>query len=770
MNKTLLFEQSIINADLSFDIIRESKEFTSLDEGFQKYFEGCHKSGAEYGANLHNDIDEGFFDRVKAGFARTGQAVKNVTGLGTQTSDSKDAGVANRFKAFQQKFEPLINRPPVSPQQANEPNVVVKKADDALNRIDAESQKDPSPAPTPQQAEELVKKTSAPQGLKDKILNAIRQNPGKTKFLLGALSFGAGVAAAAATGGNPLVGKAVGGLINGLGNAALAKIQGRTTGDAFMSGVGGAIAGASLASAGANLTNLVGVAAEKGVEAVHGALGGGVQAQFPAHHAATAANATGGGAYPFAGTDPNQLYQDTGTNVAKGGGAYPFADTDPNQMYGNTGGVEDNSDMIAQQQAAQGFTSNDAALTAQQQAAQGFNQPVDTTAASDAAAPAPAAAPAAAAPASRLKTALSPRDARVAFDKARGTVREDDEESMFEKQDGNIFKLKKTNKPKELNEARQLEPDQLAALNDFLDDLGKMFNVQGAGTDAGRKAVIGFMQGQGTRFKDILDYLNKYQLVDAGQAQPQQQQQGALNPTLVNDINIKIKTLLSGLTILNPKIQKLLPKVPQTRTAGKTSSYVFRLTNSGDIVFIIKGWIGQTPFLYQEKPTIAQQNAKRVLMTEIAYKPIDALKKNFVFVLSQTLAKDYVKMPQMAGQMDQQQLQTAINSYLLKYSQSDAGFKKMFSSILVLLDSVVARMKVSKNKPKQIWIGINAKGTGFFTGVKPAQQKPAGKPAAGKPVSGKPVAGKSPTGKPVKSTKPVGGKIPAAKPIKGKLK
>ena len=90
MNKNLLIEQSLINAELSFDIIRESKEFKSLDEGFQKYYEGCHKAGAEYGSSLHNDIDEGFFDRVKAGVARAGQAVKNVTGLGTQTSDSKD--------------------------------------------------------------------------------------------------------------------------------------------------------------------------------------------------------------------------------------------------------------------------------------------------------------------------------------------------------------------------------------------------------------------------------------------------------------------------------------------------------------------------------------------------------------------------------------------------------------------------------------------------------------------------------------------------------
>ena len=38
-----------------------------------------------------------------------------------------------------------------------------------------EDEKDPSPAPSPKEAEKIVITTPAPQGLKDKILTAIRQ-------------------------------------------------------------------------------------------------------------------------------------------------------------------------------------------------------------------------------------------------------------------------------------------------------------------------------------------------------------------------------------------------------------------------------------------------------------------------------------------------------------------------------------------------------------------------------------------------------------------
>jgi hypothetical protein len=48
-----------------------------------------------------NDIDEAFFDRLKANVSRAGQAIKNITGKGTQTTDSKDAGVMSRVKSFE---------------------------------------------------------------------------------------------------------------------------------------------------------------------------------------------------------------------------------------------------------------------------------------------------------------------------------------------------------------------------------------------------------------------------------------------------------------------------------------------------------------------------------------------------------------------------------------------------------------------------------------------------------------------------------------------
>ena len=76
-------------------------------------------------------------------------------------------------------------------------------------------------------------------------------------------------------------------------------------------------------------------------------------------------------------------------------------------------------------------------------------------------------------------------------------------------------------------------------------------------------------------------------------------------------------------------------------------------------------------------------------------------------------------------------------------------FEKLFTSILTLLDSVSAKMKASRTKPKQIWIGITSKGMGLFTGL-PSKKKvqpvvpTKGKAKAGKPQAGKPQAGKQP--------------------------
>ena len=167
----------------------------------------------------------------------------------SQTTDSKDAGVQSLFKSFKNKFQKA------STQQSAPDGKLGDEVVDKFKEIEDNSKK--GPPIDPNQGLKMVDNSNAPKGLKDKIKQAIINNPGKAKFLLGVLSFGAGVAAAAVTGGNPIAGKIAGSLINGIGNAAIAKIQGRGTGDAVMSGLGGAIAGYSLANLGATATNAV---------------------------------------------------------------------------------------------------------------------------------------------------------------------------------------------------------------------------------------------------------------------------------------------------------------------------------------------------------------------------------------------------------------------------------------------------------------------------------------------------------------------------------
>ena len=54
-----------------------------------------------------DNISEGFFDRIGSGLVRAKQAYKNATGIGSQTSDSKDAAVIHRFETFKRRFESL---------------------------------------------------------------------------------------------------------------------------------------------------------------------------------------------------------------------------------------------------------------------------------------------------------------------------------------------------------------------------------------------------------------------------------------------------------------------------------------------------------------------------------------------------------------------------------------------------------------------------------------------------------------------------------------
>ena len=756
MNNNLI-ENIKIKSDLQYDFLFESKEYHALDSENKIFLKECYDMGVNQSIYLHQQdkallesIDEGLWDRFKAGAARVGQGLKNVSGIGTPTTDSKDAGIDSLLNSFKTKWAkaPKAQTPPAA---GNNPIIapIVNNVNQNIAQIAAASATSTTPPPTPQQANVIVQQSNAPISLKTKIANLIRANPNKTKFLLGVLSFGAGVAAAAATAGNPIAAKAAAGLVNVLGNVAIAKIQGRGASDQLMAGVGGGLAGIALGGAGASVLS-------------------NVSSMF-SNAATTAVDATTDG---FADTSDGNSpeVQVTQQQSAVSPEDLRTADTEaPDTGYADTSDANSPEVQVTQQQSAvspedQSLPDTEAPDTNQYDAQgnridtqQQFadtsdaNSPeVQATQQQVANTPQGAAQP-------RFKSALDPRSARVAFDRSRGVIKE---EKMFVKSYNNTYTLKKSlneNIEEKWNEGYEetideaLSPEQQQSYDEFLTDFGKMFKM-----DKGQ--VIPFIQGQGGRFKNVLDFLNAEvnpSISGAQPAAPGGAQPGAVTPAapgnisqitpqLKLDVDKQVKKLLSGLTIINPNVRNLIQKNPATKVAGKNASYVFRLTNTGDVAFIIKGLIGQTPFLYQDKPTIAQQNAQKVLVKEIAYKPIDKLKNKFIVELSNVLALNYIKQPQLAGQLTQPQLKTVINNYLNQEAKTNPGFDKLFTSILTLLDSVSARMKASRTKPKQIWIGINNKGMGLFTGLPSKKKVQPVVPTKGKAKAGKPQAGKQP--------------------------
>ena len=769
MNNTLI-ENIKIKSDLQYDFLFESKEYHELDSENKIFLKECYDMGVNQSIYLHQQdkallesIDEGLWDRFKAGAARVGQGLKNVSGIGTQTADSKDAGVDSLLNSFKTKWAkaPKAQTPPAA---GNNPIIapIVNNVNQNIAQIAAASATSTTPPPTPQQANVIVQQSNAPISLKTKIANLIRANPNKTKFLLGVLSFGAGVAAAAATAGNPIAAKVAAGLVNSLGNVAIAKIQGRGASDQLMAGVGGGLAGIALGGAGAsvlsNVSSLFSNAATTAVDATTDGFADTSDGNSPEVQVTQQQSAVSPEDLRTADTEaPDTGYADTSDGnspeyqatqqqsaVSPEDQSLPDTEAPDTNQYDAQGnkinpqqGFADTSDgnspetQVTQQQSAvspedlrnpdtdqdtfadtSDENSPETQATQQQVAntAQGATQP-------------------------RFKSALDPRSARVAFDKSRGVIKE---EKMFVKSYNNTYTLKKSlneNIEEKWNEGYEetideaLSPEQTKIYDEFLTDFGKMFKQP-------KDQVIAFIQGQGGRFKNVLDFLNAEvnpSISGAQPAAPGGAQPGAVTPAapgnisqitpqLKLDVDKQVKKLLSGLTIINPNVRNLRPRNPATKVDGKNASYVFRLTNTGDIAFVIKGWIGQTPFLYQDKAKDAQTNALKVLVKEIAYKPIDKLKNKFIVELSNVLALNYIKQPQLAGQLTQPQLKTVINNYLNQEAKTNPGFDKLFTSILTLLDSVSARMKASRTKPKQIWIGINNKGMGLFTGL-PSKKK-----------------------------------------------
>ena len=136
---------------------------------------------------------------------------------------------------------------------------------------------------------------------------------------------------------------------------------------------------------------------------------------------------------------------------------------------------------------------------------------------------------------------------------------------MFVKSYNNTYTLKKSlneNIEEKWNEGYEetideaLNAQQQQAYDEFLTDLGKMFNKP-------KDGVVAFMQSQGDRFKNVLDYLNQNVTPTTSPQQstpdqePGQQPQGQVKPSLVKHINgIKGSALFAG--DLAARIQKVI--------------------------------------------------------------------------------------------------------------------------------------------------------------------------------------------------------------------
>jgi hypothetical protein len=460
-------------------------------------------------------MEEGFFDRVKAGVVRTGQGIKNLSGFGTQTADSKDAGVESLLNGFKQKFEKAKQS---SGQGSPGIEGLKDKIVGDITFIDDKTVKDPSPAPDQKRAEAIVVRTPGiPKSLKDKIIQGIRENPGKIKFLLAASSFLAGIVAATASA-NPLVGKATGAAINGIGNGILAKIQGRGTGDAVMSGLTQGVAGAALAGAGTATVNAISSYIDQAGE-----------------------------------VSPN-AFQVTKQKAAK----VPTAPTAPR--------TPDDIEPIGPEPTRWDQVPPGNTMPPDPAAVQGQNIPATPS----------ATAPKYVEPGTRAARVDFDADQQAQYYKSRGytgpkdtlgrpkAIFKENKESMFVKSYNNTYTLKKSlneNIEEKWNESVEetleeaLNAAQQKAYDEFLIDLGKMFNKS-------KDEVIPFMKSQGTRFKNVLDYLNQNVTPTQAPTAPAPEQQpvqqpNQVKPSLAKHINgIKGSALFAG--DLAARIQKTI--------------------------------------------------------------------------------------------------------------------------------------------------------------------------------------------------------------------
>lgn len=541
MDKKQILENIRVKADLRYDLLFESSYYSTLDKETANFLKENYDRGVSLGLDIlksnpnliNEDIDEGFFDRLKATGARAVQGVKNVTGIGTQTADSKDAAVNSLFNNFKAKFDktpggaapataPVAATPAQGGQGGEQP---AQKIGAEVEELDQKTQNLPPVAP--QQAAAIVDKANVPKSFKDKLKAAIINNPKKTRFILAGLAMAAG-AAGTMVGIPPQISGAV---VNGIGSAIVNKVQGKS---ALAGAIQGGLSGMALGGLGAGISNALGSAAEFAVTKAAGAAASGAALPLPEK--------------PFTPTDAGE---DAALQAAK--------DAEYQQM-------------IARQQAAQGYSPEspvvepqtapeDLATTEKVPNYDGGPQPSSGDFATPNRAEIPqtpqiqarSADMASAAEPQWTKTSRATnygmgaeKGAQALGRLRRGSTFEENK-NLFNKIGNNKFKLKRD----VINEA--LSADQNAIIQDFLKDLGKTLNQSPEG-------VVQFMKSQGDRFKHILDYLpsdaggNRNLTPQAGQQPGQQDQQpgqpgqiAAANPKLAKHVNaIKASPLFTG--------------------------------------------------------------------------------------------------------------------------------------------------------------------------------------------------------------------------------
>jgi len=555
MDKKQILENIRLKADLRYDLLFESSYYSTLDKELAIFLKENYDRGVNLGLDIlksqpnliNEDVDEGFFDRLKATGARAVQGVKNVTGIGTQTADSKDAAVNSLFNNFKAKFDktPGGAAPATTPATAPAPTQGGKggeqpaqKISDEVEELDQKTQNLPPVAP--QQASDIIDKANVPKSFKDKLKAAIVNNPKKTRFILAGLSMAAG--AAGAMYGIPP--QTSGAIVNGIGNAIINKVQGKS---ALAGALQGGLSGMALGSLGAGISNALGSAAELAVAKAAGTAASGAALPLPPNVQSTIPNAATGGEYPIQGTSPYDY------SAANSGGAYPIKGTSPEE-FSKTYNADAQPFPGTKETDIVAGSANDPnqGLVQQQQAAQGFNQNVQMPDQQ----PVVQQTPQIQARSADMASAAEPKWTRTTRanlgDKGASFLsgRREESVNLFNKIGNNKFKLNRD----VINET--LSADQNAIIQDFLKDLGKTLNQSPEG-------VVQFMKSQGDRFKHILDYLpsdiggNRNLTPQAGQQPGQQNQQpgqpgqpgqiAAANPKLAKHVNvIKSSPLFAG--------------------------------------------------------------------------------------------------------------------------------------------------------------------------------------------------------------------------------